>query len=203
MAKKCGAWVVEDACHAFSPYFKLRGHMACFSFHPAKHITTGEGGAVVTNDETLYNTLIALRDHGRNLNIVGYNYRLPDINCALGLSQLKKLGQWQLKRLNIAYLYGKALKSIVQTPDHIGHAFHLYIIRVSERDSVRESLRSYGVGTQIHYRPVYCHPFYKYGYYNCPEAERYYEECLSLPVYPTMTDREVEYVIQSVKEVLR
>lgn len=231
IADKYGAWIIEDACHAPGGYFTDSAgtrqncgngkfaSQAIFSFHPVKHIATGEGGMITTNDEAVYNRLMTLRTHGitRNperltqndggwymeLQELGYNYRIPDILAALGSSQLKRAESGLARRKEIADVYTKAFAgSAVQAPQYdAGHAFHLYVILADKRKELYDYLRERNIFTQVHYIPVHLMPYYKqFGWKNgdFPVAESYYEKCLSLPMYPTLTEEEQAYVIENV-----
>lgn len=233
IAEKYNLWIIEDACHAPGAYFidstntkQLCGNgayadIAVFSFHPVKHIATGEGGMITTNNKDLYEKLCLLRTHGitRNPEIMtenhggwyyqmqelGYNYRITDFQCALGLSQLQRADAGLQKRNEIAQKYNKAFEnSIVQTPyvsQSVFHAYHLYIIQVPKRLELYNYLRSKDIFAQVHYIPVHTMPYYqKLGHTKgeCPIAEAYYETCLSLPMYPTLTEHEQDFVISTI-----
>jgi len=198
--------------------------VAVFSFHPVKHIATGEGGMVTTNDKILYEKLILLRTHGitRNplylyenhggwyyeMQELGYNYRLTDFQAALGISQLKRADTGLERRQIIANRYDEAFRNIagIKMPYRTGdmlHAFHLYVIQVKDRLGLYNYLRENKIYAQVHYVPVHLQPYYRelgsrLG--DCPVAEEYYKHCLSLPMYPTLTDEEQEFVIQKVLE---
>jgi dTDP-4-amino-4,6-dideoxygalactose transaminase len=241
IARENGAVVVEDAAHAIGSRFRFDGEeyfvgghpwadMTTFSFHPVKTMTTGEGGAIATDSDELAERCRSLRSHGMVKNRpnepwyyempeIGYNYRITDIQCALGLSQLKKLDRFIERRQQITEYYNKAFSGIkwVRCPQHIARdafspsrvAWHLYVLQFDfpkigkTRAQVMKQLLDVGVGTQVHYIPVHMQPYYrkKYGYGagNCPVAEAYYEKCLSLPLFPAMTDREVNLVIDEAK----
>jgi UDP-4-amino-4,6-dideoxy-N-acetyl-beta-L-altrosamine transaminase len=226
-------WIIEDACHAPGGYFIDSQHhkqncgngqfadLAIFSFHPVKHIATGEGGMITTNNASLYEKLLLLRSHGitRNPGLLlenhggwyyemqdlGYNYRLTDFQAALGISQLKRADDGLHRRRQIAQRYDTAfIGTSISTPKHVpGHAYHLYIIQVADRIELYNYLRENNIFTQVHYIPVHLQPYYQQlghlkGDY--PKAESYYEHCLSLPMYPSLTDAEQNYVIEKVKE---
>ena len=229
--------IIEDACHAPGGYFidnqnvkqncgnGSYSDLAIFSFHPVKHIACGEGGMVTTNDEALYKTLLNLRSHGvqqdkskykRNDGIwyyemqeLGYNYRITNIQAALGISQLQRAKEGVERRNIIAQRYDEAFKNFtsVSTPireNNIHHAFHLYVIQTPKRDQLIEALRKENIFTQVHYIPVHLQPFYeekgcKKG--DLPCAEAYYEQCLSLPMYPTLSNDEQDFVIAKIKEI--
>lgn len=232
LADRYGCWLLEDACHAPGGYYEDRkgnrqfcgngqyADLAIFSFHPVKHIATGEGGMITTNDRTLYEKLIRLRSHGitRNRELMhedhggwyyemldlGYNYRLSDIQAALGISQLKRAEPGINRRRQLARQYEELLADVpVVTPGYDpGHAWHLYVIQTSRRKELYEYLRAKEIFTQIHYIPVHYQPYYqslgwKRG--DFPHTEKYYEQCLTLPLYPTLTDREQDYVVECIK----
>lgn len=231
IAKRHNLIVIEDGAHALGASYKGKkigglSDMTTFSFHPVKHITTGEGGMILTNDEKLYKRLKLFRTHGITREEqfmekndgswyyeqidLGYNYRITDIQCALGVSQMDKLPMFLKRRKEIAKLYDEAFADIVgiEPPFQLEgceNAYHLYVIRVKngKRKQVFEQLRAAGIGVNVHYIPVYRHPYYqKHGYdiVCCPNAEAYYEECISLPMYPALTEEEQQYVIEKVQE---
>jgi UDP-4-amino-4,6-dideoxy-N-acetyl-beta-L-altrosamine transaminase len=195
--------------------------LAIFSFHPVKHIACGEGGMVTTNDEKLYNKLIKLRTHGitKDPNLMhnndggwyyemqelGYNYRLTDFQAALGISQLKRANEGLKRRREIAEVYSNAFKNISsikgQSDVVEGHAYHLYIIETDKRKELYGHLRSKNIFCQVHYIPVHTLPYYqelgwKKGDFS--NAENYYNGCLSLPMYPTLTAQEQTFVIDTI-----
>lgn len=231
LAEKYNLVVVEDACHALGATYKNRpvgsnAHLTVFSFHPVKHITTGEGGAVVTSNVQYYERLVMFRNHGitrdpdkliardagpwhQEMHYLGYNYRLTDLQCALGQSQLKKLDLFVKKRREIVHRYNAAFKDnpLVETPPQVDQAepsWHLYVIRLQkqvDKKEVVQFLNECGVGCQVHYMPVYRHPYYERFGINpehFPHAERYYRQCLSIPLYPAMGDTEINRVIAAV-----
>ncbi len=233
LAKKYGLWIIEDACHApggsyldsqkkeqFCGNGKF-AELAIFSFHPVKHIASGEGGMITTNDPQLYERLKTLRTHGitkdpdrmiqnhggwyYELQELGYNYRLTDIQCALGLSQLRKADSGLKRRRAIARRYDQAFSgSSVQiiTPESSRrHAYHLYVIQVDNRKELYDVLRENNIFSQVHYIPVHTLPYYQQFESTAkqlPNAEAYYDKCLSLPMYPALTDEEQEFVIETV-----
>ena len=235
LADEYGLWILEDACHAPGGYFIdsngekqfcRNGKFAdvtVFSFHPVKHIATGEGGMVTTNDKELFDRLSLLRTHGITKNPaclhenhggwyyemqeLGYNYRLTDFQAALGLSQLKRADEGLKRRQKIAVRYNEAFKRIadIQTPyasPDVFHAYHLYIIQVPDRLDLYNYLHENGIYAQVHYIPLHLMPYYreqgnKPG--DLPVAEKYYSRCLSLPMFPTLTDEEQEYVIKKIE----
>lgn len=238
LADAYGLWIIEDACHAPGGSFidskgkkqfcgnGMYADLAIFSFHPVKHIACGEGGMITTNDKNLYDKLLMLRTHGitKDANLMrenhggwyyemvelGYNYRLTDIQCALGISQLERAPQGLLRRQEIARRYDQAFKNghlkCIIPPSSINHAYHLYVIQVDHREKVYDTLRENGIYSQIHYVPVHHMPYYqKLGYKkgSMPIAEAYYEKCLSLPMYPSLTEEEQLFVIEKVLEALK
>lgn len=206
--------------------------MTIFSFHPVKPITTGEGGMVVTNDERLYRRLKLFRNHGitREQELMedgwqeqkegwyyqqlelGYNYRMTDFQAALGVSQMKKLDAFLARREEIAARYNQAFASNTQIEiphlqKDVKSGWHLYVIRIREKDrtEVYRGLKEAGIGVNVHYIPVYHHPYYqKHGYEKtcCPQAEALYGQMLSLPIYPGLTNEQQDYVIKTLLEVL-
>jgi len=248
-------YILEDACHALGSLYKDKhvgscfySDMTVFSFHPVKHITTGEGGAVLTNDEALYKRLKRFRSHGIT-NIpaefvpnsfefqptnqdsqlqakpwyyeqidLGYNYRITDIQCALGLSQLKRLQKFSERRRQIVSIYNKSFDGIesIQIPFEFSKCesnFHLYVLLFDfehigvDRSQFMVELRRRGIQTQVHYIPVHTHPFYrrKYGtsWGDYPIAEQYYQRCLSLPLFAAMTDGDAEKVISEILDIVK
>ena len=190
-----------------------------FSFHPVKHIAAGEGGMITTNNKELYEKLLILRTHGITKNpdlleenpgawyyemqMLGYNYRLTDFQAALGLSQLKRAGENLNRRRAIAKRYDKELKAldVVVPEEGYGHAYHLYVIKSKDRKGLYDYLRAKNIFVQVHYIPIHYLPYYKdqgFKKGEFPQAESYYDKCLSLPMYPTLTDEEQGYVIEEV-----
>ena len=229
IAKNNNLIIIEDACHALGAGYRGStigdceySNMTVFSFHPVKHITTGEGGCITTNSEELYNKLLKLRNHGierkndwfYNIKELGFNYRLTDFQCALGVSQLNKIDKFLGKRRNIAYTYNEEFENLlIELPyDNVElyyHAYHLYVIKLknySQRGRLYECLKKYNILTQVHYIPIHTLSYYKnkyrYNWGDFPNAEDHYQRCLSLPIYPAMSEEDIEYVINSVKEVL-
>jgi len=199
--------------------------LAIFSFHPVKHIACGEGGMITTNDEKLYQKLLLYRTHGitkdptllqenhggwyYEMQELGYNYRLTDFQAALGTSQLKRANEGLERRREIAKVYTEAFQPVEgilrQSGVVEGHAYHLYIIEVEDRLGLYNHLRSNNIFTQVHYIPVHTLPYYKSLGWKGGEfsnAEDYYKHCISLPMYPTLSEEEQMYVIQKVKEFL-
>lgn len=238
IAREHNLIVIEDAAHALGTEYNGRkigsiGDMTTFSFHPVKHITTGEGGMVTTDSKELYEKLKLFRTHGITRDAgfmesenpdpwyyeqleLGYNYRITDFQCALGISQLKKLDGFIERRREIVDIYNKEFENLkgLITPFQLpetSSSYHLYVIQLEleklnmSRREVFEALRDRGVGVNVHYIPVYYFPYYKnLGYEKgiCPNAERIYERIITLPLYPGLSDEDVEYVVKNVKEVL-
>ncbi|MEO7263750.1 MAG: DegT/DnrJ/EryC1/StrS family aminotransferase, partial [Ferruginibacter sp.] len=233
LADEHGLWIIEDACHAPGGFFtdsknqkQYCGNggfadLAIFSFHPVKHIACGEGGMITTNDEKLYHKLLQLRTHGitkdpalmhenhggwyMEMQMLGYNYRIPDVLCALGISQLKRADEGLVRRHEIADKYTESFSGLpITLPVYDkGHAFHLYIIQTARRKELYDYLRTQDIFCQVHYIPVHLHPYYKamgYKKEDYPLSESYYEQCLSLPMYPGLTAEEQHYVIDRIKE---
>lgn len=231
-----GMWLIEDACHAPGAWFtdsngekQKSGNskfadISVFSFHPVKHIATGEGGMVTTNSKELYDKLCHFRTHGitkdpaklnkcdggwyYEMQDLGFNYRLTDFQAALGVTQLSRADKGLARRQEIAKKYDEAFKDVpaIKIPyraDDIYHAFHLYIIQVPDRKGLYDYLHDNGVYAQVHYVPLHLMPYYQ-GLGNkegdLPVVEEYYKHCLSLPMYPSLTDEEQEYVIEKVLE---
>lgn len=191
-----------------------------FSFHPVKHIACGEGGMIVTNRKDLYERILLLRSHGitkdpsllfasdggwyYEMLELGYNYRFTDIQAALGRSQLTRARSSLERRRSIARRYDEAFVGTKVRPlaaGREGHAYHLYVIRVENRKGLYDSLREVGIFSQVHYIPVHLMPYYKalgYDVGDFPRAEFYYQECLSIPMYPTLSEEEQGFVIDSV-----
>jgi UDP-4-amino-4,6-dideoxy-N-acetyl-beta-L-altrosamine transaminase len=238
LAQAHGARIIEDAAHAIGSSYEGGGRVgngrlaaACvFSFHPVKTLTTGEGGAVTTNDDGIYEALLALRSHGITRDVarfvgggepgpwryemqtLGFNYRMTDVQAALGSSQLAKLERFAARRRQIIARYHQGLSGIsgLGLPPVCEHAcHHLFTVRIDfaalglTRTGVMEALKARGVGTQVHYIPVHTQPYYTArGAVSLPQAESYYDQCLSLPLYPAMSDADVEQVMDAVREVL-
>lgn len=227
IARKYNLLVIEDAAHALGAEYKGKkigsiSDMTCFSFHPVKPVTTGEGGMVVTNNEKLYKKLLLFRSHGitRDDNLMtenqgdwyyqqlelGYNYRITDISCALGISQMDKIDDFIKRRREIAKRYDEAFKDVkgIKIPKQIEGAtsgWHLYMIQVDDRKKIFDKLRKTGIGVNVHYIPVYKHPYYQNNGYErccCPVAESYYSRAISLPIFPGLTNEQQQYVIGEV-----
>jgi UDP-4-amino-4,6-dideoxy-N-acetyl-beta-L-altrosamine transaminase len=236
-ADKYGAVIIEDACHAIGGQWQglqdawhtvgdgSHSLMTCFSFHPVKALTTGEGGAITTNDPELARQLELLRSHGitrdadrmeRNdgswyyeMHELGINARLTDLQAALGLVQLQKLERYRKRRLELVQRYDAAFADLPgcatqARPDPDRSCWHLMIVRVARRRALRDFLHERGIGTQVHYIPVHLQPYYRKRFGtapgDCPVAEAYYDEALSLPLFPAMTDADQHRVIDAVWE---
>jgi len=249
LASEFGLWIIEDACHAPGGYFvdtsaALQNcgngrfaDLSVFSFHPVKHIASGEGGMVTTNNVDLYKDLLKLRSHGITRNSsdftndlslatgdasiktgnypgwymemqeLGYNYRLTDFQAALGLSQLKRADDGLKRRKEIAKKYNEAFlgKQWLKGQSGVveGHAYHLYVIEAENRLGLYNFLRGANIFAQVHYVPVHLMPYYRqFGWQqgDFTYAETYYENCLSLPMYPTLSDAEQDFVITTIKK---
>jgi UDP-4-amino-4,6-dideoxy-N-acetyl-beta-L-altrosamine transaminase len=233
IANEFDCWIIEDACHAPGGNF-INSHgnviscgsgeyadLAIFSFHPVKHIATGEGGMITTNNKDLYEKLLILRTHGITKNPdllienhggwyyemqeLGYNYRLTDFQAALGISQLKRAEEGMRKRCEIAEKYYSELSNLpITLPnkfENLQHAFHLFIIQTEKRKELYDFLKSKNIFTQVHYIPVHLMPYYKnlgWKKNDFPFAEKYYDKCLSLPMFPTLSEEEQDYVIEQI-----
>ncbi|NQT69552.1 MAG: UDP-4-amino-4,6-dideoxy-N-acetyl-beta-L-altrosamine transaminase [Desulfobacteraceae bacterium] len=269
IAQKHGLVVIEDACHALGATYRhqetangkqrskgnkwikvgscMHSDMTVFSFHPVKHITTGEGGMVTTNSAEFYQRLVLFRNHGIARDVdkfsdellamdsenqlsgfdrrmmpswyyemqgLGFNYRINDIQCALGISQLKKIDYFIRRRRFIAEQYLKFLDSIpcfsIQIePEGYKSSYHLYVLCLDaqtkiKRDQVINILKQMGIGTQVHYIPVYQHPFYRqlgYEEQKCSNAENYFKNCFSIPMYPAMSNEDINRVMNALEKV--
>lgn len=236
LAERHNLIVIEDAAHALGATYHGQAvgalsHLTTFSLHPVKHITTGEGGMITTDDAELAARMRNFRNHGitsdhrqretlgswfYEMDDLGYNYRLTDFQCALGLSQLKKLEGWVCRRREIAARYHAAFQTAIEiepltTLNDRQSSWHLYVIRLNletlraGRAEIFKALRAENIGVNVHYIPVPWHPYYqKLGYKKglWPVAEKAYEQILSLPIFPTMTDLDVDNVIEAVNKVI-
>lgn len=230
LAKEHGLWIIEDACHAPGGHFtdskgdkQMCGNgnyadIGVFSFHPVKHIACGEGGMVTTNSENLYKKLASLRTHGitkenmeenhggwfYEMQELGFNYRLTDIQSALGITQLAKNNAGVVRRNEIANIYKEAFEGKIkfQSLDEGAlNAHHLFVIEVEDRKGLYDFLREYNIFAQIHYIPVHTLPYYKeigYESADLSNSENYYSKCISLPMYPSLTNEEQTFVIEKV-----
>jgi UDP-4-amino-4,6-dideoxy-N-acetyl-beta-L-altrosamine transaminase len=251
LADAHGLWIIQDSCHSPGGYFiDSKGQkqncgngnfadLAIFSFHPVKHIATGEGGMITTNDEKLYKKLLELRTHGitrdtsifqnsvafaagqevsddtaypgwyMEMQTLGYNYRFTDFQAALGISQLSRADQGLTRRKAIAEKYNARFSNNPSIKGHSGfvegHAYHLYVIEVENRLGLYNYLREHKIFAQIHYIPCHLMPYYRqFGWKegDMPNAETYYKNCISLPMFPTLTDEEQDFVIAKVNDFL-
>jgi UDP-4-amino-4,6-dideoxy-N-acetyl-beta-L-altrosamine transaminase len=237
LADEFGLWIIEDACHSPGGYFvdsNGKKHncgngdfadLAIFSFHPVKHIATGEGGMVTTNNKELYERIRNLRTHGIQQNPekkqfdhgiwyyemqeLGYNYRLTDIASALGVSQLKRATEGLNRRKTIAARYDEIFKNTTLIiPDikiNVSHAYHLYVIQHQARNGLIKYLIENKIIAQVHYIPIHLMPYYRqFGWKesDMPLAENYYKQCLSIPIYPTLENEEQEIVISTILSFL-
>jgi perosamine synthetase len=231
IADRHNLMLVADACHSLGGRHKGKnvGTLAAlnaFSFHPVKHITTGEGGMITTNNQKFADDMRLFRNHGVNSDHrqreaqgswfyemveLGFNYRITDFQCALGISQLKKLPKWIERRREIAHRYDEAFSAL----PHIKplfvrsiafHAYHLYVVRLNleetnfNRGMVFKQLRENGIGVNVHYIPVHLHPYYRRKFKTnpgqCPIAEEAYTKIISLPMFPGMSFDKVDYVVE-------
>ena len=238
-ARAAGSKIIEDACHALGASWRdadgcwqsvgncSHSDMAAFSFHPVKHITTAEGGAITTNQPDLYERLKQLRNHGiirdrakldhpdgpwfYEIREPGFNYRLSDLQCALGISQLRKLDRWVERRRELAALYDRLLGALegVKLPAQSNNArssYHLYVVQIPQRAKVFKLLHEQGVKVQVHYPPLHLHPLFRerFGFRpgDFPRTEAYYQGAISLPLFPQMSDGDVEYVVDALRAAL-
>ncbi|NIM94141.1 MAG: UDP-4-amino-4,6-dideoxy-N-acetyl-beta-L-altrosamine transaminase, partial [Anaerolineales bacterium] len=229
--------VIADACHSLGAEYRARrvgtlADLTVFSFHPVKHITTGEGGMVVTAHRELAEKMRRFRNHGMTLDHVertaqgtwyyeivdlGYNYRLSDLQCAMGISQLRKLPGWVSRRQAIARRYDAVFAQMAAVEPlgvsaDVSHAYHLYVIKLrldllqARRATIFAALREQGIGVGVHYIPVHFHPFYRERFATgpglCPVAEDAYERVVTLPIFPRMSESDVDAVIAAVCKVI-
>ncbi|MGZ5932040.1 MAG: UDP-4-amino-4,6-dideoxy-N-acetyl-beta-L-altrosamine transaminase [Rhizomicrobium sp.] len=235
LAKNRNIAIVADACHAPGATYKGRmagtlADISCFSFHPVKHLTTCEGGMTLTDDREKAAHMRRFRNHGidsdhrkrdaegtfaYDMVELGYNYRLPDVQCALGLAQLERLPRWVAKRRTVAAWYEDALRGMTHVRPLRVHAdrtnaYHLYVVRLDlaklsvDRARAFAHLRERGIGANVHYAPVYLHSYYRSRGYQtglCPVAEQTYQEILTLPMFPAMSQGDVTRVANALREL--
>jgi len=209
--------ILEDNAHTMGVKLTY-SDISIFSFHPVKHITTAEGGAIVTNDKNLYEKIKSLRNHGQddkhNMTMLGFNYRLSDINCALGISQINKLNKFIEKRQRIAMNYNSAFDNHnIIKPLYLytnNSFYHLFVVLIDfdklnfSKEALINNLRDKNIGVQVHYKPINKQEYYRnigYGSEITPVMDNYINNCISLPIYPLLSNKEQEYVINTLKEL--
>lgn len=228
-----GVKILEDCAHAIGAKEGEINAASCtnsdasiLSFHPVKHMTTGEGGAITTNSKEMYEKLLTLRGHGMvktpemkpweyEMRELGFNYRITDMQCALGLSQIKKLDGFIQRRIGIAKKYDEVFENTLIKPLYTydgKSSYHLYVVQLDfsklniSKEELFNTLREKSIGIQLHYIPINKQPYYKslgYGNEHTPVMDKYYEACFSLPMYPALSDEEQQYVINTLFEVLK
>ena len=236
LAERHGLALVDDAAHSVGATWRgapagTLADLSTFSLHPVKHLTTGEGGLITTDDDELARRMRVFRNHGitsdhrqreaqgswyYEMQELGFNYRLTDFQCALGLSQLRKVRGWVERRREIARRYDEAFAAFpavepLSVLEHAQPAYHLYVVRFDleairmDKAQLFTALRAEGIGINVHYVPVHLHPFYRRNFGTgpglCPVAERAYEEIVSLPLFPAMTERDIADVVEAVRKV--
>ena len=234
ICKKHNLILIQDAAHSIGSNYKNKkvgsySDITCFSFHPVKNITTCEGGMMVTNNEFYFKRGRSFRSHGISrdyltreknnshyyeMNDLGFNYRIPDVLCALGISQLKKLDYFIKKRNSIADKYNKYFENsslITPIKNNYFSAYHIYVIKLNlknlnkTRDEIFLELKKAKIGVNVHYMPIYLHPYYQsIGYQKniCPNSEMLYKSIITLPIYPLLKDEEVEFICNTVSEIV-
>ena len=232
LKEKYNVIIVEDCAHAIGATFDGIKAGSCknsdcsiFSFHPVKHLTTGEGGAITTNSKEIYEKLLVLRNHGMykdssmepwyyEMRELGFNYRITDLQCALGISQLKKLDKFCERRYQIAKKYDISFKDTKIKPlyKYDGNSsYHLYVVLVDfnnltiTKTELFNRLKENNIRIQLHYIPINKQPYYKnlgYGDIKTPVMDKYYEQCFSLPMYPLLSNEEQDYVIKTLLETI-
>ena len=236
IGRKYGLKLINDNCHAIGASFYKNKKYACKyadvvtqSYHPVKNLTTGEGGSILTNHKALDKKVKLLRSHGvikkknkspwsYEMLDLGFNYRLSDMSCALGLSQLKKVNKFVRKKQKIAQIYDKAFKNIknIKIPlikKNIQHSYHLYPLRIEfdkfkiSKESFFRILRKKNINLQVHYIPIFLQPFYKKNFkFNVKDLKnsiKFYKEEISLPIYYSLKRKEINYVINQIKKILK
>jgi len=238
LAQKYSLKIIADAAHSFGisldeKYVGTFADITTTSFHPVKNMTTCEGGMIFTDNEELFNKMKAFRQHGISrdykerektcshyyeMTSLGYNYRIPDVLCALGTNQLQKLPVWIKRRNEIAQAYDAAFtklnsslerKVVVPLTQKYPTAYHIYVIQLEglDRDTIFRALKAEGIGTNVHYLPIYLHPYYKKNYQTkegmLPVAEKVYEKIITLPLFPTLSEQDINDVIAAVDKVVR
>jgi dTDP-4-amino-4,6-dideoxygalactose transaminase len=219
--------ILEDNAHSIGASFKnikagscQNSDISIFSFHPVKHITTGEGGAITTNSKEIYDKIISLRNHGTiktkdmkpwayEMINLGFNYRLSDIGCALGISQLNKLDNFIKRRVQIAKQYDKAFENTIITPLYTNNpnsSYHLYVVRIDFtklkiiKEDIFNHLKNKNINIQLHYIPINKQLYYKslgYGNEKIPIMDKYYNDCFSIPIFPLLKDKEIKYIVNT------
>jgi UDP-4-amino-4,6-dideoxy-N-acetyl-beta-L-altrosamine transaminase len=236
IADKYSLLTIHDAAHSIGSLYKNRkvgsyADITCFSFHPVKNITTCEGGMMVTNNEEYYKRAFAFRTHGISrdfkerekmnshyyeMQCLGFNYRIPDVLCALGIEQLKRLDKFVERRNEIANKYNELFKKnndlLVPLTNNYYSAYHIYVIKLNleninkDRDTIFKELKNSGIGVNVHYMPIYLHPYYQsLGYKTglCPIAEDMYKRIITLPIFPMLKDEEVEYIYNKIINLIK
>ena len=236
IADKYSLLTIHDAAHSIGSLYKNRkvgsyADITCFSFHPVKNITTCEGGMMVTNNEEYYKRAFAFRTHGISrdfkerekmnshyyeMQCLGFNYRIPDVLCALGIEQLKRLDKFVERRNEIANKYNKLFENnkdlLVPLSNNYYSAYHIYVIKLNleninkDRDTIFKELKNSGIGVNVHYMPIYLHPYYKsLGYETglCPISEDIYKRIITLPIFPMLKDEEVEYIYDKIIHLIK
>jgi len=232
LKNKYNILILEDNAHAIGAVYNgikagscINSDISIFSFHPVKHVTTGEGGAITTNSQEIYKKLLILRNHGMikipkmkpweyKMIDLGFNYRMTDIQCALGISQLKKLDNFITRRIEIAKKYDEVFNNTLVKSLYTYNgksSYHLYVVQIDfnklkiSKETLFNTLREKNIGIQLHYMPINKQPYYKalgYGNEHTPVMDNYYKTSFSLPMYPKMSDKEQTYVIDSLFEII-
>jgi UDP-4-amino-4,6-dideoxy-N-acetyl-beta-L-altrosamine transaminase len=236
IADKYNLITIQDAAHSIGAIYKGQkvgsyADITCFSFHPVKNITTCEGGMMVTNNELFYKRALIFRTHGISRDFkerekmnthyyemqdLGFNYRIPDLLCALGIEQLKRLDKFVERRNEIANIYNKLFENhkdiILPLNDNYYSAYHIYVIKLNleklnkDRDTIFKELKNEKIGVNVHYMPIYLHPYYQtLGYKKglCPIAENIYERIITLPMFPLLKDEEINIICNTLLNILQ